>query len=59
VRLKPGQKIQLFNLETDLGETKDVSDQHPEIMARMRQILREGRTPSEVFPLPKPKRQRS
>jgi arylsulfatase len=59
VRLKPGQKIQLFNLETDSGETNDVSDQHPEIMARMRQILREGRTPSEVFPLPKPKRQRS
>jgi arylsulfatase len=55
VRLKPGQKIQLFNLDADIGETNEVSDQYPEIMARMRQIFREGRTPSKVFPLPRPR----
>jgi len=51
VRLKPDQKIQLFNLKTDLGEQNDVADQHPEIVARMRDILTNGRTESEVFPL--------
>ena len=34
VRLKPDQKIQLFNLKTDIGEKIDVADQHPDIVAR-------------------------
>lgn len=55
VRLKPNQKIQLFNLKTDLGEKKDVADQHPEIVARMQDILVNGRTESDVFPLQPPR----
>jgi len=54
VRVKPGQKVQLFNLKTDLAEKNDVADEHPDILARMERILVEGRTESEVFPLPRP-----
>ena len=59
VRLKPNQKIQLFNLKTDLGEQNDVADQHPDIMARIEDILTNGRTKSEVFPLVLPRARKS
>jgi len=55
VRLKPVQKIQLFNLKTDTGEKIDVADQHPDIVARIEEIFIKGRTESEVFPLRQPK----
>ena len=36
VRLKPGQKIQLFSLAMDTGEKINVADQQPEIIAKSR-----------------------
>jgi arylsulfatase A len=54
VRLRPNQQIQLFNLKTDLGEKDDVADQHPDIVAKMRDILTNGRTESDIFPLQPP-----
>jgi len=53
VRLKPGRKIELYDLENDIAESKDLADKHPEIVAEMAEIFRTGRTESEVFPLPK------
>jgi arylsulfatase len=55
LRLKPGQKIQLFNLRTDVGEQKDVAGEHPDIIARVEEIFANGRTDSEAFPLKKPR----
>jgi arylsulfatase A len=55
VRIRPNQRIQLFDLKTDIGEKNDVAGQHPDIVARMKEILTTGRTESEVFPLQKPK----
>jgi len=55
VRLKPGQKTQLFDLDADVGEQNNVAAQYPEVLAQMEEILEKGRTPSKVFPMPKPK----
>ena len=33
--------LELYNLENDPGETTDVADQHPEIVAKLQQMLRE------------------
>jgi arylsulfatase len=44
-------KIELYNLADDIGESRDVSAERPEIVARMRQIMEAEHTPSEVFPL--------
>lgn len=55
VRLKPDQKTQLFNLETDIGEKIDVAGQHPDIITRIEEIFVKGRTESDVFPLRPPK----
>ncbi|MBP7052638.1 MAG: arylsulfatase [Phycisphaerae bacterium] len=54
IRLKAGQRIQLFNLTADLGERNDIAEEHPEIVARAEEILRNGRTESAVFPLRRP-----
>ena len=55
LRLKPGRKIELYDLDSDIAESKDLADEHPEIVAKMAGIFRTGRTESEVFPLPKAK----
>jgi len=55
LRLKPGRKIELYDLDSDIAESKDLADEHPEIVAEMAEIFRTGRTESEVFPLPKAK----
>ncbi len=53
LRLKPDRKIQLYNLEQDIGESDDVADEHPDIVAKVAEIFKTGRTGSEVFPLSK------
>jgi arylsulfatase A len=45
-------KIELYDLEADIGETTDVADRHPEVVATIRRIMHEDRTPSELFPIP-------
>jgi arylsulfatase len=55
LRLKPGRKIELYDLDRDIAESKDLADEHPEVIAEMAKIFRAGRTESEVFPLPKAK----
>jgi len=55
VRLRPNKKIQLYDLDKDIGEQNDIADANPEILTKMAEIMRTGRTESDVFPLPKPK----
>lgn len=49
---KPNLHIELFDLAADPNETTDVSDKHPEIIAKMQEVLREQHTPSAEFPIP-------
>ncbi len=42
-------KIELYNLDRDRGETTDVAAEHPDIVARMRKIMRDARTSSQLF----------
>jgi arylsulfatase A len=42
-------KTMLFDLEADLGESKDLASLHPEIVAELEKIMREDRTPNETF----------
>jgi arylsulfatase A-like enzyme len=51
VRLNPGEPIELYDLEADLSETRDIAANHPEIVKRMDAIMRSGRTESPYFPV--------
>ena len=44
-------KIELYNLKDDIGESRDVAAEHPEIVARMRNTMQSERVPSELFPM--------
>ncbi|MBW3596012.1 MAG: arylsulfatase [Planctomycetes bacterium] len=49
---KPDLDIELYNLAEDVGETTDVSAEHPAVVAQMEELMRSQHTPSEAFPLP-------
>ena len=55
VRTKPNREIELYNLNKDIAEQRDLADEHPEIVAKIADIFKNGRTESDVFPLSKPK----
>ena len=44
--------VELYDLKTDPAETKDVAGAHPDVVARMENMMREQHTPSELFPFP-------
>ena len=50
--LKRDAPLQLFDLVADLGETKDVAAKHPEVVARITEIMRTGRTDNEFWKAP-------
>ncbi|MFN9638982.1 MAG: sulfatase/phosphatase domain-containing protein [Pirellula sp.] len=54
----PGEPTELYNLRLDLGETHDVSNEHPEIVARLGQLMAQAHVESPDFPL-KPKKQKN
>ncbi|NWG13843.1 MAG: arylsulfatase [Acidobacteria bacterium] len=49
---KPNMHIELYNLREDPSETRDLSEKHPDIVARIAKIMREQHTPSKDFPFP-------
>jgi len=51
IRLNPDAEIELYDLSADMGEGNDVAGAHPEIVARIEEIMRTGRTESDLFPL--------
>jgi arylsulfatase A-like enzyme len=44
-------KIELYNLATDIGESKNVAAENPKLVAQMRQLMDQQHTPSELFPI--------
>ncbi len=46
---QPEKSIELYDLSTDPGETKNIASDYPEIVIEMNRIMREARTESEVY----------
>ena len=51
VRQNRNGPIELYNLEEDIGEQNDLAGQHPDIVEKIDQIMREAHVPSRLFPL--------
>jgi arylsulfatase A-like enzyme len=47
----PDAEILLFDLEKDLGESRNIAGQHPDLVREMRRIFKDARSESTVFPL--------
>lgn len=55
VRPEPGGRLELYNLEEDIGETRDLAAERPGVMARIEEYLRTARTeprPQQVYAWP-------
>lgn len=46
----PNMHIELYDLKNDEHETKDVSAEHPDIVAKIEQLMREQHAPNPEFP---------
>jgi arylsulfatase A-like enzyme len=46
---RTGDRLQLFDLEADLGETTNVASDHPQVVARMREIIADAHVDSPHF----------
>ena len=42
-------QMELYDLDADLGEENNIAKDYPEIVAEMKLLFKEARTPSEVF----------
>lgn len=51
IRLGMDSDIQLYDLSTDIGESRDVADRHPDIVKQIAQIMQSAPTPSERYPV--------
>ena len=48
IRKRPDAPIELYDLQADESETKDVSAAHPDVVARIRKLMESSRTPSQL-----------
>ena len=55
LRLRPDRKIELYDLDKDVGESHDLAQENLELLAKISEMFRTVRTESDVFPLPKAK----
>jgi arylsulfatase len=49
-KTKPGE-VQLFDLAKDIGESDDVADKHPDVVARLSALMKEQHVKSDLFPI--------
>ena len=45
-------KVEVYDLQTDVGETRDVSSGHPKVAARLARLMDEAHTPSGLWRAP-------
>jgi len=51
VKKNENSPIELYNLQTDPGETQNVADQNPEIVKEMDELMKNSHQRNLVFPL--------
>ena len=49
---KPRMHVELYDLSKDPNETRDISADHADLVTSMKQIMREQRVASKLFPIP-------
>jgi arylsulfatase A-like enzyme len=52
VRYGTNGETELYNLADDIGETRNLAGEHPELIQRAGELFRTSRTESKEFPLP-------
>ena len=53
IKPAPSQKLELYDLSKDVGETKNVATKNPDVIARIKTYLKTARTESKAWPIKK------
>jgi hypothetical protein len=56
IRPSPGAKIELYDLNLDLGETNNIAENHPQVVSRIERAMQEAFVASPAYPIVSPKR---
>jgi arylsulfatase A-like enzyme len=51
LKKNPDAPIELYDLSKDIGEEHNIADQHPEVVAQLRAVMKREHVDSESFPL--------
>lgn len=51
-RKRGGDKLELYNLDDDIGETTDLAAKHPDIASRIAEVMRDAHTDNEHYQRP-------
>jgi arylsulfatase A-like enzyme len=54
LRPQAGEPLELYNLKTDIGETHNVAEKNPEIIAKIETYLKTARSESDKWPIKEP-----
>jgi len=54
LRMKPRVPLELYGLETDIGEKNDVAGKHPSVIEEIESFLKTARTVARSYPPEKP-----
>ncbi len=54
IRANPDADLELYDLANDIGEEHNLARDHVDIVAQIEEIMRTGRTESDLFPLRRP-----
>lgn len=46
-------RMELYDLQNDPSESRDVADQHPDVVAQLQRYMRQAHQPSPLWPVPK------
>lgn len=52
VRPAAGAPLELYHLAKDIGETKNVAAENPDVLAQIEKLMKSARTDSALYPLP-------
>ena len=58
VRLRPGQELEIYDLSADVGETNNLADKRPDVVATIEKYLKTARTKSKEFPITMPSKKK-
>ncbi len=51
IRTKQGNPVELYHVVSDIGEERNVAEEHPQLVGKIEAILESARTPSERWPV--------